>query len=324
MKKLGSYLSWAVYGVVFLGIVLVNPGEHYIHLAARVIIFSLYAVAFNILFGTTGLVSFGQALFYGIGAYVTGMLAKSIGPQFFLLYIVLGAVLASSVSVLIGLLTLRLTGVYFTMLTLAFAQLAWGVTFKLYHFTGGDDGIQAIPKPELLAGSGVLKYYLFSFVVVTISLYIIWRITHSPFGALLRGIRQNPRRITFLGLNVYRNQLVAYVVSAFFAAVAGGLYSGLDGSIHPDMLHWPTSGNAILMATIGGMSSFFGPVVGAAILTGLEEIVGRHTEYWSFFIGAAVVIVVLLFPRGILGIRWSGWHRKEEEKETRVAPDTGN
>ena len=322
MKKLGNYLSWIAYGVFFLGIIVVNPGEHYIHLAARVIIFSLYAVAFNILFGTTGLVSFGQALFYGIGAYVTGMLAKNVGPEFYLLYVLLGAVLASGVSFLVGLLTLRLTGVYFTMLTLAFAQLAWGLTFKLYHFTGGDDGIQGIPKPELLAGSSALKYYLFSFVVVTVSIYIIWRITHSPFGAVLRGIRQNPQRITFLGLNVYRNQLVAYIVSAFFAAVAGGLYAALDGSIHPDMLHWPTSGNAILMATIGGMRSFFGPVVGAAILTGLEEIVGRHTEYWSFFIGASVLTVVLLFPRGILGIRWSSGDRKKEGKERQIAPNT--
>jgi branched-chain amino acid transport system permease protein len=304
LKRIANGLPWIIFFLFFIGIIVVNPGEHYIHLAARIIIYSLYAVAFNILFGTTGLVSFGQALFYGIGAYVTGMLAKSLGAHFFILYIFLGALLSSGVSVLIGLLTLRLTGVYFTMLTLAFAQLVWGLTFKLYHFTGGDDGIQAIPKPELLAGASALKYYLFSFVIVTVCMYIIWRITHSPFGSVLKAIRQNPQRVTFLGLNVYRNQLVAYVVSAFFAAVAGGLYAGLDGSIHPDMLHWPTSGNAILMATIGGMGTFFGPVVGAAILTGLEEIVGKYTEYWSFFIGAAVLIVVILFPRGVLGIRW--------------------
>lgn len=109
-----------------------------------------------------------------------------------------------------------------------------------------------------------------------------------------------------MGLNVYKNQLAAYIVSAFFCAIAGGLYAGLDGSIHPDMFHWPTSGNAILMATIGGMGSFFGPVVGAAILTGLEEIVGKHTEYWSFFIGVVVLVAVLVFPRGVLGIKFGG------------------
>jgi branched-chain amino acid transport system permease protein len=305
VKKLKAYLPWIVYFVFFLGILIVHPGEHYVHLVSRVIIYALYAVAFNILFGTTGLVSFGQALYFGFGAYVVGMMAKAAGPELFIVYIVLGGIGAAVVSIPVGLLALRLTGVYFTMLTLAFGQLVWGLTSKLYHFTGGDDGIQAIPKPEMLVGP-VWKYYLFCFIVVTICMFLIWRITRSPFGGVLKGIRQNPQRITFLGLNVYKNQLAAYIVSAFFCAIAGGLYAGLDGSIHPDMFHWPTSGNAILMATIGGMGSFFGPVVGAAILTGLEEIVGKHTEYWSFFIGVVVLVAVLVFPRGVLGIKFGG------------------
>jgi len=324
VKSLRQYLPWILYFVFFLGILAVNPGAHYTHLLARVIIFGLYAVAFNLLFGRTGLVSFGHALFYGIGAYITGMLAKASGPDLFLLYILLGGIGAAIVSVFIGLLSLRLTGMFFTMLTLAFAQLAWGITFKLYNFTGGDDGIQAIPKPAYLAGP-VWKYYLFSFFVVTICVFVIWRISRSSFGMVLKGIRQNPGRITFMGLNVYKNQLVAYIISAFFTAIAGGLYAGLDGSIHPDMLHWPTSGNAILMCTIGGMNTFFGPVIGAAILTGLEEIVGKYTEYWSFSIGIVVLVVVLLFPRGLLGIKWP-WGRKSttDEKETEVACNTGD
>jgi len=324
VKTWKAYLPWILYFTFFVGIVLIQPGEHYIHLASRIIIFSLFAVSFNLLFGTTGLLSFGQALFYGIGAYVTGMLVKATSPEYFLLFIILGALSAAAISVVIGLLCLRLTGVYFTMLTLAFAQLVWGLTLKMYHFTGGDDGIQAIPKPEILAG-GALKYYLFSFVVVTVCLFVIWKISRSPFGAVLSGIRQNPQRITFLGLNVYRHQLVAYIVSAFFAAVAGGLYAGLDGSIHPDMLHWPTSGNVILMAVMGGMGHFFGPVVGAAVLTGLEEIVGKHTEYWSFSIGIVVLVVVLLFPQGVLGIRGTtGGKKNGDEKETDVARNSRN
>ena len=323
LKIIKHYLPWIIYFVFFVGIVVVNPGAHYIHLVARVIIFSLYAVAFNLLYGTTGLVSFGHALFYGIGAYVTGMLVKATGPEYFLVYILLGAVGAAFVSFFIGLLTLRLTGIYFTMLTLAFAQPVWGLTFKLYNFTGGDDGIQAISKPALLTG-GVTKYYLFSFLVVTVCIYVLWRIRMSPFGSVLNSIRQNPQRINFLGLNVYKNQLKAYIVSAFFAGVAGGLYAGLDGSIHPDMLHWPTSGNAILMATIGGMGTFFGPVVGAGILTGLEEIVGKYTEYWSFYIGIVVLFVVLLFPNGVLGIKKIGNSKNIEEKEKEVVCNSGN
>jgi len=322
LRKLKPYLPWIIYFVFFAGILIVMPGEHYIHLAARVIIFALFAVAFNLLFGTTGLLSFGQALFYGIGAYVTGMLTKATSPEYFLLFIILGALLAAFVSLFAGLLALRLTGVYFTMLTLAFAQLVWGLTFKLYHFTGGDDGIQGIPKPAMLAG-GATKYYIFSFIVVTICLFVIWKISRSPFGMVLKGIRQNPERITFMGVNVYRTQLAAYVISAFFSGIAGGLYAGLDGSIHPDMLHWPMSGNAILMAIMGGMGSFFGPVVGAAILTGLEEIVGKYTEYWSFFIGVVVLVVVLLFPRGVLGIRlFGGLKSRGAKKEIEIAGNT--
>lgn len=323
MAKLRPYAAWILYFLFFAGVLVVAPGEHYIHLAARVIIFALFAVAFNLLFGMTGLLSFGQALFYGIGAYVTGMLAKATSPEYFLLFILLGALLAAFVSLFAGLLALRLTGVYFTMLTLAFAQLVWGLTFKLYHFTGGDDGIQAIPKPALLAG-GATKYYIFSFIVVTLCLFVIWKISRSPFGMVLKGIRQNPERITFLGVNVYKNRLAAYVISAFFSGIAGGLYAGLDGSIHPDMLHWPMSGNVILMAIMGGMGNFFGPVVGAAILTGLEEIVGKYTEYWSFFIGVVVLIVVLIFPRGVLGIRFFAGAKNngETKKEQQIAADS--
>jgi branched-chain amino acid transport system permease protein len=322
LNRLKEYLPWILYFVFFGGIVLVNPGEHYIHLVTRVIIFALFAVAFNLLFGVTGLLSFGQALFYGIGAYTTGMLVKATSPEYFLAFIVLGGLVAAFVSIFVGLLSLRLTGVYFTMLTLAFAQLVWGLTFKLYHFTGGDDGIQAIPKPAMLIG-GNLKYYLFSFLIVTICLFIIWKITRSPYGMVLKGIRQNPQRITFLGMNVYKHELAAFIIAAFFSGIAGGLYAGLDGSIHPDMLHWPMSGNAILMAIMGGMGYFFGPVVGAAILTGLETIVGKYTEYWSFSIGVVVLIVVILAPRGILGIRMSlGGKKNEEPKENEVASNS--
>ena len=232
MRKLKTYLPWMLYFIFFAGILVVMPGEHYIHLAARVIIFALFAVAFNLLFGTTGLLSFGQALFYGIGAYVTGMLTKATSPEYFLLFIILGALLAAFVSLFAGLLALRLTGVYFTMLTLAFAQLAWGLTFKLYHFTGGDDGIQGIPKPAMLAG-GATKYYIFSLIVVTICLFIIWKISRSPFGMVLKGIRQNPERVTFMGVNVYRTQLAAYVISAFFSGVAGGSTRGSTAASIP-------------------------------------------------------------------------------------------
>lgn len=300
LNQIREYLPWILYAVFFGGLYLLAPGEHYINIATRILVLSLFAISFNLLFGTTGLLSFGQALFYGLGAYITGMLTKELGAEQFITVLLLGGVAAAIVSVVLGMLCLRLTGVYFTMLTLAFAQLAWGVCIKWYNFTGGDDGIQGISKPPMF--SDPLLYYGFCLVVVTVSLLILWQITRSSFGKVLRGIRQNPVRVTFLGLNVYWHQNLAYVISAFFSAIAGGLYAGIDGSIHPNMFFWTQSGAIILMAILGGIGSFFGPLIGAAVFTLLEDTVIRHTEYWSFIIGAIMLTVVLVLPKGLIGI----------------------
>lgn len=298
-NKFETMAPWLAYILIFGGMIFAG-GEHALHIAAQIIILGLFALSFNVLFGTTGLLSFGQAIFYGLGAYVTGMLAKSFGGEYFLWALLLAPVAALLLSLLLGTLSLRLSDVYFTMLTLAFAQLAWGITVKWSSFTGGDDGIQAIPKPDLLAGGG--NYYIFSFTIVTVCIYLLWRLDRSPFGAVLKGIRQNPTRISFTGMNVFRHKLLAYVVSSCFTAIAGGLYAGLDRNITPDMFVWTMSGSIILMAILGGMRSFFGPLIGVAVFVLLEDVIGRSTQYWSFVIGVIMIAVVLLFPRGIVGI----------------------
>jgi branched-chain amino acid transport system permease protein len=300
MKKNAALVPWLSYFLIFGGMIFVRVEGHYLHLAMQIIILGLSAISFNLLFGKTGLLSFGQALFYGMGAYGTGMAAKSLGGDYFFWALLIVPVIAIVVAVLLGLLSLRLSDVYFTMLTLAFAQLAWGITIKWYSFTGGDDGIQAIPKPALLTGD--TQYYIFSFLVVTACIYFLWRLDRSPFGSVLEGIRQNPLRITFAGMSVFRHQLLAYVISSCFTAVAGGLYAGIDGSIHPDMFFWTQSGSIILMTILGGMRSFFGPLIGVAIFVLLEDMVGRSTQYWSFVIGIIMLVMVMLFPYGISGI----------------------
>lgn len=298
-NKLTNMAPWLAYFLIFGSLIFVG-GDHTIHIASQVIILGLFAIAFNVLFGTTGLLSFGQAIFYGLGAYITGMMAKSFGGDFFLWALLIAPVAAIVLSVILGALSLRLSDVYFTMLTLAFAQLVWGVSVKWSSFTGGDDGIQAIPKPDLLAGG--LNYYIFSFIIVTLCIYLLWRLDRSPFGAVLKGIRQNPTRISFIGMNVFRHKLLAYMISSCFTAIAGGLYAGIDKSIHPDMFVWTMSGSIILMTILGGMRSFFGPLIGVAVFILLEDVIGRSTEYWSFVIGAIMITVVLLFPKGIVGI----------------------
>lgn len=296
--KLSICTPWLVYFLAFIGIIFTG-GDHSIHIAAQIIILGLFAIAFNVLFGTAGLLSFGQAIFYGLGAYVTGMTAKSFGGDVFLWALLIAPIAAILLSLVLGVLSLRLSDVYFTMLTLAFAQLAWGITLKWYDFTSGDDGIQGIPKPEFLMEG--LNYYIFAFIVVTVCLYLLWRLDRSPFGSVLKGIRQNPLRISFTGMNVFRHKLLAYVISSSFTAIAGGLYAGLDRSIHPDMFVWTMSGSIILMTILGGMRSFFGPLIGVAIFVILEDVLGRSTEYWSFVIGVIMIIVVMLFPKGVVG-----------------------
>ena len=298
-SKFETMAPWLAYLLIFGSMIFVG-GEHTIHILSQIIILGLFALAFNVLFGTTGLLSFGQAIFYGLGAYITGMMAKSFGPDFFLWALLIAPFAAIILSVLLGTLSLRLSDVYFTMLTLAFAQLVWGICVKWSSFTGGDDGIQAIPKPELLASG--LNYYIFSFIVVTVCIYLLWRLDRSPFGAALKGIRQNPTRISFIGMNVFRHKLLAYIISSGFTAIAGGLYSGIDKSIHPDMFVWTMSGSIILMTILGGMRSFFGPLIGVAIFILLEDVIGRSTQYWSFVIGIIMITVVMLFPKGVVGI----------------------
>ena len=251
------------------------------------------------LWGITGMLSFGQALYYGLGAYSVGLMVDHLGIAWYLPAIGIGIVSVLLLSYLLGLLVIRVGGVYFTMLTLAFGQLAWQITFKLYDFTGGDDGIQGIIPPGILENK--IVYYYFLLIVVLVSIWVLKRMAYSPFGLVLRCIQQNPNRVRFLGRRVRRNQLRIYMVSSVFAALAGSLMVGIDNSIHTDMLFWTTSGEVILMSVLGGISQFFGPFVGAAAIILIEDIVGAYTEYWSLIIGIVILVMVLAFPKGIVG-----------------------
>ncbi|MCX8026592.1 MAG: branched-chain amino acid ABC transporter permease [Thermodesulfovibrionales bacterium] len=296
----GQYIGWIVFFIVFMSLAFLNPTEHTINIASKILVMGLFATAFNLLFGTTGLLSFGHALFFGLGAYITGMVVKSYGAEVFIPMVFLGGIISAIVSILLGFLCLRLTGVYFTMLTLAFAQLVWGITIKWYNFTGGDDGIQGIERPPLF--DTFSSYYILILIVVFISMLLIYIVRSSPFGMVLRGIGQNPKRITFLGMNVYRHCLFAYVISAFFSAIAGGLFAGIDGSIHPNLFFWTQSGGVILMTILGGLNSFFGPLIGATIFIILEDVVIRQTEYWSFVIGVIMLSAVIFLPKGVISL----------------------
>lgn len=302
MKQPSRYkdlIFWSLFILIFGLIPFVKQSDYHLMLANHVLIWGMFAVAFNMLFGVTGMLSFGQALYYGLGAYSVGLLVKNYGSTMFLPGVGVGLIATIVLSLLVGLLVIRLSGVYFTVLTLAFGQLAWQITFRWYRFTGGDDGIQGIMPSGLLENH--TTYYYFTLALVVISIWFFRRVSNSPMGLILRCIRQNPERIRFLGRRVRRNQLRIYVISSFFAALAGGLMAGVTNSIHPDMFYWTTSGEVILMAVLGGIGQFFGPFVGATVIIIIQDVVGARTEYWSLIIGIIMMIMVLGMPKGLVG-----------------------
>ncbi|NLI81299.1 MAG: branched-chain amino acid ABC transporter permease [Deltaproteobacteria bacterium] len=300
-NKRGWTTQWAGIAVLalFALLPLVKTSDYQLTVANNVLLWAVFAMSFNMLFGVTGMLSFGQALYFGFGAYSVGLFAYYQGTWWFLPALFLGMAGSGILALLIGPLVLRLTGVYFTMLTLAFAQLGWGIVVKWYDFTNGDDGIQGIMPPAALSNKVV--YYYFCLVLVSVSVWFLWRISRSPFGLMLRCIRQNPSRVRFLGRRVKRNQLRIYVISAVFTALAGGLMAGVDNSVHTGMWYWTTSGEVILMSILGGMGQFFGPFVGAAIMILIEDMVGARTEFWSMVIGIVMLTMVILLPKGVVG-----------------------
>jgi len=302
MNKRSTYTTatlWAILVLAFALVPVLMTSRYQMNLACHILIWGLFAVSFNMLWGVTGMLSFGQALYYGLGAYFVGLMVEHLGSAWFLPAIVIGLFAVAGLSFLLGLLVIRVGGVYFTMLTLAFGQLAWQITFKWYDFTGGDDGIQGIQAPAFLQNP--IVYYYFLLVLVMISIWVLKRMAFSPFGLMLRCIQQNPERVRFLGRRVRRNQLRVYIISSLFAALAGSLMAGVDNSIHTDMFYWTTSGEVILMSVLGGLNQFFGPFVGAAVMIILEDIIGAWTEYWALIIGAIIMLMVLVFPKGIVG-----------------------
>lgn len=297
--KYREAVIWILLFVGFGALPLLKASGYQLMLASHILLWGLFAVAFNMLWGVTGMLSFGQALYYGLGAYSVGLMVKHLGDAWFLPGLGLGLVASIILSTVLGLLIIRVSGVFFTVLTLAFGQLAWQITFRWYDFTGGDDGIQGIIPPSIL--SNKITYYYFTLIIVIASIWLLRKMSQSPMGVLLRCVRQNPNRVSFIGQSVRFSQLRIYIVSSFFSALAGSLMAGVDNSIHTDMLYWTTSGEVILMSVLGGIGQFFGPFLGAGVIIVIQDIVGAKTEFWPLIIGLVMMTMVLLFPRGLVG-----------------------
>jgi branched-chain amino acid transport system permease protein len=282
----------------------------YTALGTRILVLALAATALNFLLGFTGVLSFGHAAYFGLGVYGAGLTIKYLVPNT-LAGVAVGVVAGTVAAALIGALIVRLRGIYFAMVTIAFGQVFYFVAYRWNAVTGGDDGLtgwQRLPvdlgfaKLDIVNSDRALYYFVLAFFGVAVA--IMAALLRSPFGRTLLAIRENERRARFLGIPVDQHIWLSWVISCLFVALAGTLYALLNNFADPHDLRWDQSGDFVIMAVLGGMRSFWGPLIGAAIFVALQDYVSSQTENWMSFIGLFFVLVVLFFPRGVLGIVW--------------------
>ncbi len=281
---------------------LVAPYVVYPVFAMKVLCFALFACAFNLLLGYTGLLSFGHAAFLGSAGYVTAHAVKALGfsPGLGLLA---GTAFAAVLGLVIGWLAIRRSGIYFAMITLGLAQVIYFLSLQL-EFTGGEDGIQGVPRGELfgvLPLDNPLVMYHFVLAVFLFGFWVVYRAIHSPFGQVLKAIRENEPRAVSLGYDVHRYKLLAFVLSATLAGLAGGTKSLVFQLASLTDVHWHTSGEVVLMTLLGGMGTEFGPVVGALLVVTLNNYLAGFGSWVTVITGAIFVVCVLAFRKGIVG-----------------------
>ena len=270
----------------------------YVSLVTEMLIMGVAACGLNLIMGYTGMVSFGPAGLYAVGAYTTALLLVKVNIPFGLAMIA-GPVIAGVAGVIVGWFCVRLTHVYFALLTLAFSQIIYTIIFEWYSFTGGDNGIVGIRVPDSLAS--INHYYYFTLAMAVICLGLMWMICNSSFGRTLQAIRENPDRTEFIGIHVRRYQLAAFVLSSFFLGAAGSLYCGFNHNVFPVYAHWSKGADILVVCLLGGMYNFLGPVLGSMVYILLEKAIMSFSEYWPFILGPVVVLVVLFLRGGIVG-----------------------
>ena len=295
-------------------------------LAVNILIFGLYAVGFNLLFGYTGLLSFGHAAFLGIGGYLAGIAIVHGGWPWYAA-ITIGVLAAAAAGVVIGALAIRTRGIYFSMVTLALGQIVYFAFYKAEAWTGGENGLRGV-RVEKIGPAGweidfvnpLSKYYVI-LVFVAVALWLVSRLLASPFGAVIETVRENEQRAAACGYDVARTKLLVFTLSAALCGLAGALRA-LHLSIVPiDSLHYLQSGQAVMMCLLGGMGTFFGPFVGAAVFLYLEDVVTHLTRYWMATVGVIFMVFVLFFPRGIWGSTLDWLTRTSTRTEVGPSPD---
>jgi len=287
--------------LVVLGILCALPPflpRFYIYVASIVLLSGLLATSLNLAIGYGGIYQFHHTVFYGVGAYGTALMLTRGGAPAPVAMIV-GPLSAAFLSLVMGVVCVRLSKLYFGMLQISLGSLVWVTVYRWYSFTGGDDGIHGVPLPDLIASAKGSYYY--TLAVTALCLFAMRRIAGSPFGKTLQGIRDNPVRSEAIGVDVKRHQLAALVIAGFFGGVAGSLFVVVDTSVFPDMMFWTYSLEVLIMCLLGGMYTFWGPFVGSSTLVLLRVFVSVYTQYWGLILGTILSLVIIFLPDGLLG-----------------------
>ena len=290
--------------VIILGLFAILPlfqSDYLNYMGMRIAIMALFALSFNMLLGYTGLLSFGHAAFYGVGGYASGLILIHLTSEL-ILAIVAGAVIAGLTALLVGYFCVKRTRIYFSMLTLAFGMLIYVVCYKWKSLTGGTESLGGIPRGKVLGLIDLFplgRYYFFVLIVTVLAIYVIYRITKSPFGLLIQGIRDNENRIRFAGVMVKRYRLYVFTIAGFFSGLAGGLYASLESTMFPTVCDWQSSAEPIMVTLVGGVESFLGPIVGSVVFILIKEFIVRFTEQWLLVFGIILIILLLGFRGGV-------------------------
>lgn len=282
-------------------------GNYVMGLAAEVLIFAVFAMSLNLLIGFTGLLSFGHAAFFGLGAYTVVTLGVHLGVNGWL-GMLAGIVVAALGALIIGFFCIRVSGIPFLMLTMAFSQLLFSISVKWRDVTGGTDGIGGFQRPGLFGldlNERMTLYYLCVLGFLA-ALWFLQRLIRAPLGSILIGIRENELRMRTIGYPVQRFKLISFIIGGALAGFAGTMYAFFNAFVSSDILHWALSGDAIMMVILGGTGTIFGPVVGAGVFLLLKNFVSSHHEYWMLWVGLVFILCVMFLREGVWGllIRW--------------------
>lgn len=285
--------------IVFLLLIPQILPVFWVCICIEILIMGLAGVAVNLLLGYGGAFPFGNSAFYAVGAYTTAILLKKtmVNPVLVLMF---APLLAAATGVIFGVILARLSRFYFAMVSVSGCMVMWTIIRRWSSLTGGDDGMAGVPVPQFLYD--VNNVYFFTIIGVGICLLLLWICVNSPFGWTLRAIRENANRCVFININVIKHRFIAIVISSFFMGVAGSLYVVYSHSTFPDYSYWVKSGEFVTLVILGGMSSFLGPLVGAAVLIVLQTFITSVTLYWSLFMGIIICAIVLWMPDGVIGI----------------------